>query len=365
MAEHAIIECHGVSKFFGASRAVADVSLALEPGETLAVVGPSGSGKTTLLRMVAGFEAPNRGEITLDGRAVAGLGAWVPPEARRLGMVFQDYALFPHMNVLDNVAFGLKKWARRARDQRARNMLDMVRLSHLAERYPHQLSGGEQQRVALARSLGPRPLALLLDEPFSNLDPQLRLQLRSEVRHILRSSEMTAMYVTHDQEEALFIGDRVAVMNAGRLEQVDTPENIFHHPCSRFVARFLGIADFIPANVVDSSLITEIGVLHSQARPESATEVEVMVRPDDIFIRPSNAGLGRVVSRVFRGMHYLYSLSLPSGAVVHSLQHHTACYQQGEPVDIYLEPNQTLACFVAGNSEPGLETAPPFFALSA
>ena len=366
MAAQPVIECQGVTKLFDAACVMRDVNLALEPGEILALVGPSGSGKTTFLRIVAGFETPDTGTVTLEGRLVAGGGSWVPPEARRLGMVFQDYALFPHMTVVHNVAFGLKGWSRHARDRRARQILEIVRLSHMAERYPHQLSGGEQQRVALARSLAPRPLALLLDEPFSNLDPQLRLQLRAEVKNILRSSGVTAVYVTHDQEEALFMGDRVAVMNAGSLEQVSTPEDIFHHPSTRFVARFLGIADFIPARATEDGLVTEIGALHPPVSLSPETEVEVMVRPDDVAIRPSDAGLGRVLSRTFRGMHYLYVISLPSGVVVHSLRHHTAYYQQGASVDVYLEPNQNLSCFFSPNSTsaPGLETGPDFSALT-
>ncbi len=360
-----VIQCHGVTKAFGPAPVVTDVSLALEPGEIVALVGPSGSGKTTFLRLVAGFETPDGGTVALEGRLVAGQGAWVAPEARRLGMVFQDYALFPHMAVAENVAFGLKGWPKHARNRRAREMLEMVRMAHLAERYPYQLSGGEQQRVALARSLAPRPLALLLDEPFSNLDPQLRLQLRAEVKSILRSSGVTAIYVTHDQEEALFMGDRVAVMNAGSLEQVGTPEEIFHHPRTRFVARFLGTADFIPARVTEDSLVTELGVLHTSARLPAGTEVEVMVRPDDVAMRPSGAGQGRVVGRVFRGMHYLYSLSLPSGLVVHSLQHHSAYYQQADPVDVYLEPNQSLTCFLNDASAASLLPPPnPTFGVS-
>ncbi|MCE2463827.1 MAG: ABC transporter ATP-binding protein, partial [Dehalococcoidia bacterium] len=244
MASHPVIHCQGVTKTFQGTPAVRDVSLFLEQGEILALVGPSGCGKTTLLRLVAGFESPNTGTITLDGRPVAGRGSWVSPEARQLGMVFQDYALFPNMTVVQNIAFGLGKLSRQAREDRVGEMLEMVRLNHLADRYPHQLSGGEQQRVALARSLAPHPLALLLDEPFSSLDPQLRAQLREEVKNILQSSGVTTIYVTHDQEEALFMGDKVAVMTSGSLEQVGTPEDIFHHPKTRFVAYFLVIAVF-------------------------------------------------------------------------------------------------------------------------
>ena len=364
MAGPPVIQCHGLTKSLGSACVIRDVSLALEPGEILALVGPSGSGKTTLLRLVAGFEAPDLGTVTLGERVVAGQGAWVPPEARRLGMVFQDYALFPHMTVFRNVTFGLKGWSRGARARRGQQILEMVRLFDMAERYPYQLSGGEQQRVALARSLASHPLALLLDEPFSNLDPQLRTQLRAEVKNILRSSQVTAVYVTHDQEDALFMGDRVAVMNAGRLEQVGTPEEIFHHPGTRFAARFLGNADFIPATATEDGLVTEIGVLRPPPRIPPGTAVEVMVRPDDVAIRPSDSGTGRVMGRVFRGMHYLYVLSLPSGMVVHSLQHHTAYYQQGTPMDISLEPNQTLTCFMDSNSAPDPETGVSFAALT-
>ena len=355
MAEPPTIRCQGLSKSFGAVPAVADVSLALEPGEILAMVGPSGSGKTSFLRLVAGFEVPDAGEITLERRAVAGPGAWVPPESRRLGMVFQEYALFPHMTVVQNVAYGLSGRPSHTRARRARQMLELVHLAHVAERFPHQLSGGEQQRVALARSLAPQPVALLLDEPFSNLDPQLRVQLRAELRGILRSSGVTSIYVTHDQEEALYMGDRVAVMNAGRIEQVGTPEDIFHHPHSRFVARFLGLGDFIPARASEDGLATDIGLLHTPTRLAPGTEVEVMVRPDDVGIRPSSAGPGLVVSRVFRGMHYLYRLSLASGTTVHSLQHHTANYREGDPVEVFLEPGQTLICFTDGGSGPQTE----------
>ena len=352
MEGHPIVQCHEVTKSFGAVSAVRDFSMALESGEILALVGPSGSGKTTFLRLLAGFEIPSAGTLRVEDRLVAGAGNWVPPEDRRLGMVFQDYALFPHMTVAQNVVFGLKGWARRSKVRRAREVLEIVRLSHLEERYPYQLSGGEQQRVALARSLAPQPLALLLDEPFSNLDPQLRLRLRTEVKDILRSSGVTSVYVTHDQEEALFMGDRVAVMNEGRLEQVGTPEDIFHHPKTRFVAQFLGIADFLPAMATEDGLTTEIGLLRTQDHLPPGTEIDAMVRPDDIAIRASDTGPGRVVGRVFRGMHYLYVIALPSGVSVHSLQHHSAYYPDRASVDIYLEPNQTLTCFMRNDSSP-------------
>ena len=346
-----VIQCQGLSKFFGAAPVLTDVSLSLEPGEILALVGPSGSGKTTFLRLVAGFETPDSGTVELEGRPVSGEGTWVPPESRRLGMVFQDYALFPHLTVFQNVTFGLAKMSRPAQERRAQEMLEMVRLSHLAQRYPYQLSGGEQQRVALARSLAPSPLALLLDEPFSNLDPQLRSQLREEVKDIFRSSRVTVVYVTHDQEEALFMGDRVAVIHKGCLQQVGTPEEVFHYPRSPFVAGFLGTADFLSAQATEAGLVTEIGTLRPLERPSLDSPYELMVRPDDVAIRSSETGAGRVESRVFRGTHYLYGLVLPSGAIVHSLQHHTAHYRYGERVEVYLERDQTLICFVQGRED--------------
>ena len=367
-SESPVILCQDLGKSFGAGPVLQGVNLALSPGEVLALVGPSGSGKTTLLRLMAGFEMPDEGRVALEGKTVAGAGKWVPPEARRLGMVFQDYALFPHMTVVQNVAFGLEAWARSERQRRARATLEIVRMDHLAERYPAQLSGGEQQRVALARSLAPQPLALLLDEPFSNLDPELRLQLRSEVRAILRSGGVSAVYVTHDQDDAMFMGDRVAVLKSGSLEQVGAPEEIFHHPRTRFVARFLGTADFLPGRATDTGLATEIGVLKPQA-PLAAplaegAQVEVMVRPDDVSIYPAPGGPGRIVSRLFRGMHYLYVVSLPSGAQVHSLQHHSTYMSQGAAVEVRLEPNQTLTCFVGGVSSQGRDLGEPFSAVT-
>ena len=354
---HPVVQCDGLSKSYGDSRALLDVTLALEDGEVLALVGPSGSGKTTLLRLVAGFESPDAGTVALNGRPIAGAGAWMPPEERRLGMVFQDYALFPHMTVLQNVAFGLKGLPKRAREHRARGMLSMVRLAEMGSRYPYELSGGEQQRVALARSLAAEPMALLLDEPFSNLDPQLRAGLRSEVRSILRSSGVSAIYVTHDQEEALFMGDRVAVLNAGTLEQVGSPEDIFHNPQSRFVARFLGTADFLQASCVGGRLETEIGLLETSDKLHEGALVDVVIRPDDVAMGRDGSGVGVVLGRVFRGTHYLYTVSLPSGTQIRSLQHHTAHYEDGEVVGVRLEPGQSLTCFLTDETGETVLTA--------
>ncbi len=352
MTDDLIIQCEDLTKYFGSSAAVNGISLELRSGEILSLVGPSGSGKTTALRLLAGFEVPDGGTITLKGRRVAGPRTWVPPEKRQLGLVFQDYALFPHMTVARNVAFGLKGWDKQDRDRRVREMLDMVHLSHLAEREPYRLSGGEQQRVALARSLAPRPLALLLDEPFSNLDPHLRIELRMELQDLLHSTNVAAVHVTHDQFEAFFMGDRIVVMNAGKVEQVGTPEELFHHPQTRFVGQFLGIADLIPARATQEGLVTEIGVLRSETSVVAGAEVEVMLRGDSVTVRASEAGQGKVVNRSFRGTDYLYGVVLPSGHIIYSLQHNTVRLQPGDSVEVYLEPNQSLTCFTQNGAGP-------------
>jgi iron(III) transport system ATP-binding protein len=320
------------------------------PGELLVITGPSGCGKTTLLRLIAGLEAPEQGLIKIWGQPVAGPTTWLPPEARRVGLVFQEYALFPHMTVAENLAFGLRGWSRKSRALRVSTVLDMVRLLHLAMRYPHELSGGEQQRVALARALAPGPDLLLLDEPFSNLDAGLRRQLREEVKGLLKASGNTAIFVTHDQEEALFMGDRMAIMNEGRLEQVGTLEEIYHRPATRFVARFMGLADFIPANVQAGALRTEAGWLQQPDGLTEGSSAEVMVRPDDVSCRPSERGQGRILARFFQGAFYLYRVLLPSGGVVHCLQSHTQEFPVGTQVEVRLDPGHALRCFVNGRA---------------
>ena len=340
------VACRRLFKSFGTTKAVHDVTLALEPGSVLSVVGPSGCGKTTLLRLLAGFEMPDQGEVELAGQVVSGQDAWVPPETRQVGMVFQDYALFPHMTVAQNVEFGLMGWTKSDRLARVREVLDVVHLGALAQRRPHQLSGGEQQRVALVRSLAPRPVALFMDEPFSNLDTKLSEELRREVKDIVGRFGMTTIHVTHDQEQALYMGDQVAVMRSGRLEQVGTPQQVFHRPASPFVASFLGIADFLPATVGNGGFATELGPLSGESAFPQGSRVRLMVRPDQVSLGPvAEIGECVVVERAFRGLDYLYTLVLPSGISLHSLQHHEVYYEIGERTGVSVRLPTPPVCF--------------------
>jgi iron(III) transport system ATP-binding protein len=300
--------------------AVDGLSLSARQGEILALLGPSGCGKTTTLRLIAGFEAPDTGEVVIRGETVAGPGRAVPPEARGVGIVFQDYALFPHLPVEDNVAFGLRHLPRAGRRERVAQILDMVGLSGFGRRYPHELSGGQQQRVAVARALAPAPALLLLDEPFSNLDADLRAQMRDEVERILRSTGTTAIFVTHDQEEAFALADRVGVLHQGRIVQLDTPEEIYHHPATPFVAEFVGAADFLPGLVTPGGIVTELGVLGHAEELEPGARVRVMIRPDDVTFVPHRDGAGVITRRDFRGSETVYCIRLPSGHRVHSSQ---------------------------------------------
>ena len=318
----------------GGAPAVDDLSLAVERGRILALLGPSGCGKTTTLRLIAGFETPNAGRITIAGRTVADArdGAHVEPEARGVGIVFQDYALFPHLTVGENVAFGLPRSGRSARGERVGQILDLVGLAELTDRYPHELSGGQQQRVAVARALAPAPAVILLDEPFSNLDADLRAQMRDEVEKILRSTGTTAIFVTHDQEEAFTIADQVGVLDCGRLEQLGPPEAIYHHPATPFVAEFVGAADFLPGIVTSQGIVTEIGVFGNVEAREPGEKVRVMIRPDDVTFVPDPQGEAMILRRSFRGSENLYSLGLPSGHRVHSSQPSSTAFATGTRV---------------------------------
>ena len=324
-----------VSKHYavGATAAVSGLSFSVGDGEIVALLGPSGSGKTTTLRLLAGFEQPDKGRILLNGKTVSGGGSWVAPEDRHVGMVFQDYALFPHMTLAENVMFGLRDGPKPERAATVAHMLKIVGMGGMADRYPHELSGGQQQRVALARALAPKPLVLLLDEPFSNLDADMRAVMREEVIKILRSAKTSAIIVTHDQEEAFVLADRVGVLNEGVLEQLSSPEALYHSPESRFVASFVGQADFIPGEVGDS-IKTEVGCFPKSSEFPVGTKVDLMVRPDEVDLDLAEDGNALVTQRRFRGVENFYQLALPSGTLIHSTQRSARIFETGARVNV-------------------------------
>jgi iron(III) transport system ATP-binding protein len=345
------IYCHGLSKAFDDTVAVEDVSLEVPAGQIMTLLGPSGCGKTTVLRLVAGFERLDQGQIEIGGQLVAGPDQHRPPERRRIGMVFQDYAIFPHLSVADNVAFGLSARSGRGEKQaRIEAMLDFVGLAGLGERMPHELSGGQQQRVALARALAPEPRALLLDEPFSNLDASLRAEVRAEVRDLLRQSGTTTIFVTHDQEEALFFGDLIAVMNAGRIEQVGTPEEIYLRPLTRFVAAFMGQTDFIAGQVGHQGVETPLGRLAIEANLALDTPLEIALRPIHVALTAGDDPNGRILSRQFLGTAYLYRVALDDGLIIHSWQPHQAHFADGAAVRVAIRPGSQPAVFFQGRA---------------
>lgn len=325
--------------------AVQEISFAMPEGEILTMVGPSGCGKTTTLRLVAGLERPDSGEITLSGKQVAGEGLFVPPERRGVGMVFQDHALFPHLTVFQNVAFGLQGVPPAEKRERVREMLALVDLEDHSARYPHALSGGERQRVALARALAPRPVLLLMDEPFSSLDSDLRREVREQVRTLLKSMNATVLFVTHDQEEALYMGDRLAVLHQGRIEQIGTPEAIYQSSATHFVAEFMGNSSFLRGEVVPEGIRTELGVLSQPVSLPSAAPVEVAVRADDVVFSPDPQGNSVIVDRMFRGMMNVYRLRLDSGLILHAFKEHTLVLPVGARVRTAVDAGHPLIVF--------------------
>jgi len=323
-----ILQLDSLSKYFPHSPrpAIDQLTLSLSSGDILSLLGPSGCGKTTLLRLVAGFDSPTTGSIHLDGRLVANPQRLTPPEYRNVGMVFQDYALFPHLNVIENIAFGLKNQKRQSLNsvqikERIKDAIALVGLYGLEKRYPHQLSGGQQQRVALARALAPHPKLILMDEPLSNLDVQVRLRLREEIRHILKTSGISALFVTHDQEEALSMSDCIAVMHHGHLEQVGTPEEIYGSPASRFVAEFVSQANCFPTRRRGNLWETEIGVfpvLPHSIHPSAIEEGFMIIRQEDIRIQPDQQGKLRIHDCQFLGREHRYCLLSESGQEFHA-----------------------------------------------
>ncbi|MDQ5847528.1 MAG: ABC transporter ATP-binding protein [Pseudomonadota bacterium] len=339
-----LLEVQNLAHAYGEHEVVRGISFTLARGAIGCLLGPSGCGKTTVLRCIAGFETPQSGVIRLGGRELSGAGATVPPERRGIGMVFQDYALFPHLSVAQNIAFGLHGNPREAQVKRARELAEMVGLTAELDKYPHELSGGQQQRVALARALARRPDLLLLDEPFSNLDTDLRERLSLEVRDIIKASGATAVLVTHDQHEAFAMADEVGILHEGLLQQWDSAYNLYHRPANRFVADFVGQGVFLPAKVLDRHrLEIELGVLNNGALPHQAGELEVLLRPDDVVHDDAAPTQAEVVHKAFRGAEILYTLRLQSGRKVLALvpSHHN--HELGERIGIRLDVDHVVA----------------------
>lgn len=309
------LEVSRVTVRYGSFTAVEDISLTLEKGQIGCLLGPSGCGKTTLLRAIAGFEGISEGSIALHGSVLSTPVRQVPAEQRRVGMVFQDFALFPHLDVQRNIGFGLSHLSRTARRARVDEMLRLISLAECARAYPHQLSGGQQQRVALARALAPNPEILLLDEPFSSLDSELREQLAGEVRELLKANGVTAILVTHDQHEAFAMADRVTLLHRGRIAQSDTPYNLYHNPANEFVAEFIGQGSMINTTVNAAGELDQgLGTLdRGHAHWEPGEQLRLLVRPDDVVYDEQSSVCLRVVGKAFRGASYFYELLLPDG----------------------------------------------------
>lgn len=325
--EPAALNVTGLTKRFGEVTAVDGLSIELGPGELLALVGPSGCGKSTLLRSIAGLVVPDAGRIALGGEVVEDGAVRLPPERRGIGLVFQDHALFPHLTVRDNVAFGIRGGSGSESTARVTEMLDLVSLPHHADRYPHELSGGERQRVALARALAPGPALMLFDEPFASIDHNLRVRLRVDVVDALRATGTPALFVTHDQAEALAIGDRIAVLRRGRIVQVDTPARVFHRPADRFVGAFMGEASFLEIERGGSGAETRLGPVDPTetgdpplaprgGAAEVGSGVTAMVRPDDLQFAPDPAGDATVVAGEYRGREWLLTVEFTDGPAV-------------------------------------------------
>ncbi|MDP3892825.1 ABC transporter ATP-binding protein [Nocardioides sp.] len=354
MSSHHALCFDAVSKSYGDVVAARSLSLTLAPGEIVTVIGPSGCGKSTMLRLIAGLERPDHGRIDIAGETVADARTWRQPEHRRVGLVFQDHALFPHLDVARNVAFGLDRMPRAERRERVAEVLAMVHLGHLAGRYPHELSGGEQQRVAQARALAPRPAVVLLDEPFSSLDENLRARVRTETLEVLRSTGTTALLVTHDQTEALSIGDRVLVMRDGAIEQAGTPSEVFECPVTRFVASFMGDADFLPAHVHDGRLDCEIGTLSTDpAWADLDRDVEVVLRPHEVALLVDPSAGSEVVAVEYHGAFVLHTVRLGSGRTLRSWQQHSVRHPVGTTVKVTVVPGVTPVLLEGENAISG------------
>lgn len=342
----ALLEIDGLHCGYRGHPVVKGMSMGVAEGELACLLGASGCGKTTVLRAIAGFEPIAQGEIRLRGKSVSRPGLTVAPERRHLGMVFQDYALFPHLTIAANIGFGVPRLSSGDKGRRVDELLELMGLERMGERYPHELSGGQQQRVALARAVAPHPTMILMDEPFSNLDVDLRERVSGEVRDILKRQGITGILVTHDQHEAFALGDQIGVMNAGQILQWDTAYNLYHEPVDRFVADFIGQGVFLRGTVLAPNAVeTELGIIRSKRRREwsSGSLVDVLLRPDDVVPDSGSALLGEVISKAFKGPETLYTLRVPTGSRILSMfpSHHD--HTVGERVGIRVVADHLVA----------------------
>jgi len=342
----AVVELNHIQCRHRGHTVVDDLDLHVNEGDLACLLGPSGCGKTTVLRAIAGFEPIYKGEIIIRGFSSSRPGFTRAPERRRIGMVFQDYALFPHLNVFDNIAFGLRHLSHKEKVSQVHELLELIDLPGLDKRYIHELSGGQQQRVALARALAPKPELILLDEPFSNLDVEMRERLNQDVRQILKAKNITGILVTHDQNEAFAISDHIGVMNKGRLLQWDSAYNLYHSPETLFVADFIGQGIFLKGKLTSpDSVETSLGKFHGDRAYDwpIGSAVKLLIRPDDIVHDPEGALSGKVIQRAFKGAEILYTLELQNGTEVISLfpSHHD--YAIGESVNLRLAADHMVA----------------------
>lgn len=335
MSSDKIITLDNVNKRYGETLAVEDISFAVDPGEILVLLGQSGCGKTTTLRLIAGLERPDSGVISINNEIVSGNGKWIAPERRRIGMVFQDYALFPHLTIRQNIAFGLNQIKREQRNKRVKEMLELIELPDKADAYPHELSGGQQQRIALARALAPNPDIILLDEPFSNLDTALRSQVRAHVRDILHETQTTAILVTHDQEEALSLSDEVAIIHRGKLVQVASPHAIYNRPVNKHVAEFIGEANFVPAQAQGMIANSPLGTV--KLFYEKSGNVELMIRPEALRLGFDESGTPALVLwREFYGHTQRVGIQLTDGTELIARTGIDTYYQRNQNVRVSL-----------------------------
>lgn len=341
-----MLEVKNVSVAYGKNVIVEGASLSLNKGEIGCFLGPSGCGKTTLLRAIAGFEPLKQGEILLNNKAVSNTQIHLAPEKRNIGMVFQDFALFPHLNIADNIAFGIRHLKRAEQQQRIKQLLEMVSLNNYEKRYPHELSGGQQQRIALIRALAPKPDLLLMDEPFSSMDIELREELAIEVRDILKHENITAILVTHDQNEAFIVADTIGVMQDGKLSQWADGYELYHQPANTFIADFIGQGVFIEGEVLcEHSIKTPLATVHEKVPSgcKPGCKVNVFIRPDDIILDKAADLKATVIGREFRGANFLYTLELTDGNKLLTLEHSHHRHNVGDEVGVSLDLEHVIA----------------------